>query len=90
MPNRFPKSEMGVNLATLHSLPELPALPVVQDVLLDLLGVGEVLLSPLGIWGIDQFLLIGCLIGITHKDMGQSAKMHKTAQIRSNSKHNLL
>ena len=49
MPNRFPKSEMGVNLATLRSLPELLALLVVQDVLLDLLGVGEVLLSPLGV-----------------------------------------
>ena len=55
---------------------------VVRDVLLDLLGVGVVLPGP----SIDRDvvqLLLRDLFVITYKYKGQSARMHKYAQIRS-------
>ena len=48
---------MGVNLAT-RSLLGSSELLVVQDILLDLLGVGVVLLGLLVIWDIGQLLLV--------------------------------
>jgi len=58
MPNSFPKSEMDVNLAT-RSLPESSGLLVIRGVLLNLLGVGVVLLGLRVIRDIGQLLLVG-------------------------------
>ena len=71
---------MGVNLRLLVVVLGLRSLLVVQDVLL----------GPLGVRGVDQLLLAKRLFAITNYYRGQSAKMHKSIQIRSKSQENLL
>ena len=88
MPNRIPKPEMGVNLTTRnhHDLPgaSSPGHPS---------GSSQRRENPPGSSGSPSSRLTPSrrgLIVITYKDRGQSAKMHKTVQIRSNSQPNLL
>ena len=71
---------MGVNLRLLVVVLGLQSLLVVRDVLL----------GPLGVWGVDQLLLAKGLFVITNYKGGQSAKVHKSIQIRSKSHQNLL
>ena len=59
MPNRIPKPEMGVNLTTPRSLPKLRGELLVRDILLDLFGVGEVLLGLLEVQVVVQLPLVG-------------------------------
>ena len=54
------------------------------------LVVRYVLLGPLGVRGVDQLLLAKGLFVITNYYRAQSARMHKTTQIRSKSQQNLL
>ena len=64
---------MGVNLRLLVDVLGLQSLLVVQDVLL----------GPLGIQGVDQLLLAKGLFVIYELLKGQSARVHKSIQIRS-------
>ena len=58
MPTRIPKPEMGVNLTTPRSLPELRGGLLVRDALLDLFGVGKVLLGLLEVQVVAQLPLV--------------------------------
>ena len=71
---------MGMNLRLLVVVLGLRVLLVVRDVLLGLLDVQ----------GVDQLLLARGLFVIMHYYRGQSAKIHKSIQIRSKSQQNLL